>query len=122
MTRHVLAAAAVIVATSTVSGRDRLEMRAKPAFAYAPSEVQMEFRIMPDAANRALDVVAESDSFYRSSVIELEGERAPTVVSIRYHGLPAGDYSLRGALVDRAGRVLVMVEKQVTVMTTGGEH
>ena len=124
MTRstRVLMAAAFMVAASTVSGRDRLELHARPAFSYAPSEVHMEFRIEPDAANRALEVSAESDSFYRSSLIELEGERAPKTVSIRYPGLPAGEYDLRGALLNAEGHELAVVDRQVMVMTTGGEH
>ena len=121
-TTRVLLTAAIVVAASTASGRARLELRARPAFAFAPSDVQMEFRISPDAANRALDVSAESDEFFRSSLVELEGERAPKVVTIHYHGLPAGDYNLRGALLNNDGRELAVVEKQVTVMATGGEH
>jgi hypothetical protein len=113
---------AVIAAATTVSGRERLELRARPAFAFAPSDVQMEFSIAPDAANRTLEVSAESDDFFRSSVMELEGEHAPRVVSIRYQGLPAGDYSLRGALLNGEGRPLAVVQKTVTVMMSGGEH
>jgi hypothetical protein len=48
--------------------------------------------------------------------------RAERVVSIRYQSLPAGDYSLRGALIDAEGHERAVVEKQITVMTSGGEH
>lgn len=112
----------VVMAAPAISGRARIEMRARPAFAFAPSTVRMEFRIAPDAGNRALVVSAESGEFFRSSTIELEGERAPETISIEYASLPAGEYSLRGALLDRKGDELAAVEKQVTVMTTGGEH
>ena len=114
--------AIVVLAAPAISGRVRLELRARPAFAYAPSDVRMEFRIAPDATNRALVVSAESDEFFRSSVIELEGERAPKTISIEYHGLPAGDYSLRGTLLDGKGDELAAVEKQVTVMASAGER
>ena len=113
---------AVIATATTVSGRERLQLRARPAFAFAPSDVQMEFSILPDAANRVLEVSAESDDFFRSSVVELEGEHAPRLVSIRYQGLPAGDYNLRGALVNGEGQQLAVVQKTVTVMMSGGEH
>lgn len=114
---------AIVVATpAAMSGRARLEMRARPAFAFAPSDVKMDFRIAPNAANRALTVSAESAEFFRSSVIELPGERAPETISIEYHGLPAGDYSLRGMLLDVKGDELASIEKQVTVMSTGGDH
>lgn len=112
----------MIVLAPAVHARERLELRARPAFAFAPSEVQLEFRISPDAENRGLVVSVESDDFYRSSLVELDGEHAQTVVSVRYQGLPAGDYNLRGALVDGAGHERAAVEKQITVMSTGGEH
>ena len=121
-TTLLLLIAVLIAAAPVASAQPRLEMRARPSFAFAPSDVRMEFRIAPDAANRTLEVSAESYEFFRGSVIQLEGERAPQVVSIEYHSLPAGDYSLRGALMNRKGDVVVMVEQQVTVMTTGGEH
>jgi hypothetical protein len=113
---------AIVLASTGVSTRERLEMRARPAFAFAPSDVQMEFSIVPDAANRALEVSAESDDFFRSSVMELDGERAPRVISIRYRGLPAGDYHLRGSLVSDEGHEVAVIEKSVTVMMSGGEH
>jgi hypothetical protein len=122
MIRQSLFACVLIALAPAVHGRERLEIRARPSFSFAPAELQLEFRIAPDSANRGLFVSAESDAFYRSSLIELEGERAQQVVSIRYQSLPAGDYSVRGALIDAEGRERTVIEKQITVMTTGGEH
>ena len=122
MMRRSLVALALMTLAPVVDGRERLEIRARPAFSFAPAEVQLEFRITPDSENRGLVVSAESDAFYRSSLIELEGERAQRVVSIRYQSLPAGDYSVRGALIDAEGHERAVVEKQITVMTSGGEH
>lgn len=122
LTSRVLLVAAILMTAATVSGRERLELRARPAFAYEPADLQLEFAIVPDAENRALDVVAESYDFYRSSLIELEGERAQHIVSIHYHGLPAGEYFVRGVLLDVKGRERAMVQRQITVMSTGGER
>jgi hypothetical protein len=108
--------------SASVNGRASLELRVGPAFSFAPAEVRLQFLIAPDRENGALDVVAESEDFYRSSRVELEGERAPRVLSIQYQGVPAGDYNLRGVLLDRHGNERVMVEKQITVMSTGGER
>jgi hypothetical protein len=122
MMRRLLVALALMMLAPVVDGRERLEIRARPAFSFAPAELQLEFKITPDSENRGLVVSAESDTFYRSSLIELEGERAQRVVSIRYQSLPAGDYSVRGALIDAEGHERAVVEKQITVMTSGGEH
>jgi len=113
---------AMVSLAAAVQGAERLSLRARPGFAFAPADVHLEFQIAPDARNRALEVTAESFEFYRSSVIELEGERAQRLVTVRYPGLPAGDYSVRGALLDARGRERASVERQITIMTTGGEH
>ena len=113
---------ALLGMSAPVNGRAALELRARPAFSFAPSDLQLEFVIAPDRQNGALDVIAESDDFYRSSLIELEGESAPRVFSLRYQAVPAGEYSVRGVLFDRNGRERAMVEKQITVMSTGGER
>ena len=122
ITASLLFGLALLGMAAPATSRAALELRARPAFSFAPSYIQLDFVISPDRGNGALDVIAESDAFYRSSRIELEGERAPRILSIRYEAVPAGDYSVRGVLLDRTGRERVMVEKQITVMATGGER
>ena len=122
ITAFALFALALLGMAMPVNGRAALELRVGPAFSFAPAEVRLQFLIAPDRENGALDVVAESEDFYRSSRVELEGERAPRVLSFRYQAMPAGEYSLRGVLLDRGGHERVMVEKQITVMSTGGER
>ncbi len=112
----------MIALAPAVQGRERLEIRARPTFSFAPAEVHLEFTILPDAANRALEVTAESFDFYRGSLVELDGERAQHVVSIRYRDLPAGEYNVRGALLDGEGHERAVVDRQITVMSTGGER
>jgi hypothetical protein len=120
--RRLLLALTMIVLAPAVHARERLELRARPVFAFAPSDVQLEFWITPDPENRGLLVSVESDDFYRSSLVELEGVRARKVLWVRYPSLPAGDYNLRGALIDAEGHERASAEKQITVMSTGGEH
>ena len=120
--RTVLFTIAAIAVQPVVYGGQRLDIRVRPVFSFAPAEVHLEFVIAPDANNRLLEVSAESEDFYRSSAIDLEGERAPRVVAIRYRGLPAGEYDVRGALIDGEGRERVVAAKHIAVMTRGGEH
>ena len=42
-----------------------------------PATVRVTAIVERDAQNRAMEVVADSDGFYRSSLIPLEGENAP---------------------------------------------
>jgi hypothetical protein len=69
MMRRSLVALALMTLAPVVDGGERLEIRARPAFSFAPAEVQLEFSITPDSKNRGLVVSAESDAFYRSSPI-----------------------------------------------------
>jgi hypothetical protein len=119
ITVFALFALALLGTSAPVNGRPSLELRARPAFSFAPADLKLEFLIAPDGENAALDVIAESEAFYRGSRIELEGERAPRVLSIHYQSMPAGEYSVRGVLLDRGGHERVMVEKQITVMSSG---
>jgi len=41
-----------------------------------------------------LAIVADSDRFYRSSTIELDGDRAPKTVMLEYRSLPPGKYEV----------------------------
>ena len=117
--RATLTAVALMALAFSLDARERLEIRVRPAFSFAPAELHLEFRVEPDRENRALEVSAESESFYRSSLVTLEGERAQRLVSIRYQGLPAGEYNVRGTLFDSEGHERVMVERRITVMATG---
>ncbi len=53
-------------------------------------------------ANRAIAVVAESDDFYRSSEIQLDGERAPRTNRFEFRSLPSGTYHVKAMLIGAA--------------------
>src|SRR5439155_24965013 len=70
-----------------------LTMKVSPRQALAPVNLRVSVRIEPSADNRALTIVAETSDFYRSSQIQLEGDRAPRVVSVEYPNVPGGEYN-----------------------------
>jgi hypothetical protein len=100
-------------------GPERLTMRVSPSVAFAPANLAVRTTILADAGNRAVEIVAESQDFYRSSEIQLEGDRAPRTTVFEFRSLPPGTYEvkavLRGADGERAS-----VRQQVNVIASGG--
>ena len=99
-----------------VDGGNRLTMRASPAQSFAPSFVRVMVRIEPSAENRWLQVIAESDDFYRSSEIQLDGDRAPATSYLEYPNLPGGDYQIVGVLRDQAGHERSIAREHIRVI------
>jgi hypothetical protein len=64
-----------------------------------------------DDENRSLTIEADSETFYRSSVVELEGVRAGRQHSVSYGSLPAGEYRIRVTL---NGQVDVVAVREQT--------
>jgi hypothetical protein len=88
---------------------------------FAPSNLRILTRLVPDQANRTLDVIIDSGEFYRSSQIPLEGERAPAIITVEFRDLPGGEYEVYGVLTDRAGERRAIARQRVTVIARGGE-
>jgi len=75
-----------------------------PAVSMAPANVKVETRIEADAANRAIEISADSQNFYRSSIIPLDGASAPRINVFEFRGLPGGKYEVTAALIGDDGR------------------
>ena len=95
----------LLLATSAVTfdAASRLAIKVSPAMALAPAFVRIQATVRPDAANRALRVVAQSDDFYRSTEVEIEGDRGPSVRVIEFSGLPSGLYQVDVVLIRNDG-------------------
>jgi hypothetical protein len=85
-------------------GAGRLAIRVSPTVALAPADVTVRAIVEADADNRALEVTAESDDFYRSSQLPLEGAGSPRITEIRLGGLPDGEYVVTVTLIGTRGR------------------
>jgi len=81
----------------------------------APSNVIIQTIVAPEADNHALAVVAESEDFFRSSTIELDGDRAPRLSNIRFSQMPAGLYEVRATVLDRNGRAMVTASQSLNI-------
>jgi len=76
---------------TVLSAKEPVSIRVSPAVSFAPTNLIVRTRLEPDADNRVLEIVADSDWFYRSSTIALDGDRAPNTVMLEYRSLPRGE-------------------------------
>jgi hypothetical protein len=87
-----------------LNGTDRLGMRVTPTLAPAPAFIRVELMIERDDDNRALMIIAQSDDFYRSSQIQIDGASGPRIRVFEFPHLPTGVYEVTGILVGQHGR------------------
>lgn len=111
----------LLVASAGPLGADeRLSMRVSPAVAFAPAYLTMRARIAPDERNRAVLIIAESADYYRSSEIQLDGERAPRTTLVQFGGVPGGEYQISAVLKGRGDKELALVQSTVTIVGENG--
>ena len=117
--RVVLFGILMLVGTLRLGAGERIMLKVSPAVAFAPANLVVRATIPADADNRAVEIVAESDDFYRSSEIQLEGERAARTSMFYFRSLPPGTYEVRANLVGANGRSRAMIRQQVNVLASG---
>jgi len=114
---------ALAMMTTTVAGaKEPVAMQVSPAIAFAPANLVIRTRLEPDAANRAIEVIAESDDYYRSSEVQLEGDRAPRTVTFEFRSLPPGEYQVTAVVIGTAGERRAVTRSHVNVMETGASR
>jgi hypothetical protein len=87
--------------------------------AFAPANLIVRTRIEADAQNRAVEIVAESTEFYRSSEIQLDGENAPVTSTFEFRSLPPGTYEVKATLLGPGGAARASVRQQINVISSG---
>jgi hypothetical protein len=93
----------------------RLTLRVSPRVAHAPGRIVVRTTIERHAENRAIRVVAESIDYYRSSTLDLDGERAQRTTLMQFRGLPLGDYRVTATLLGSRDEVLATMFRDVIV-------
>ena len=113
----------ILILTTTLPQAARagepIAMKVSPAVAFAPANLVVRATIEANADNRAVEIVAESDDFYRSSQIQLEGEQAPRTSRFEFRSLPPGTYEVRARLIGADGQPRGHVRQQVNVIANG---
>jgi hypothetical protein len=109
----------MLIGAPLLGAGERMTLKVSPAVAFAPANLVVRATIPADADNRAVEIVAESDDFYRSSQIQLEGEKAARISLFEFRSLPPGTYQVRANLLGADGRSRAMIRQQVNVIASG---
>jgi hypothetical protein len=110
----------LVIASAGPLGADaRLSIKVSPAVAFAPANLTMRTMVAPDSRNRMLQIVAESDDYYRSSDIQLDGERSARTTIVYFPSLPSGVYRVSASLRGEGGEELALTHYDVTVVDAG---
>ena len=111
----------ILLASTTLpaGAGERITLKVSPAVAFAPANLVVRATIECDADNRAVQISAESPDFYRSSEIQLDGDRAPRTSQIEFRSLPTGTYEVRATLLGAGGESLAAIHQQINVISSG---
>src|SRR5262245_53999969 len=78
-------------------------------------DMLVQVLVTRDSENQWMKVTAESETYYSSSEMELEGEYSPRVKVIRFRGVPAGWYEVTGTVFDHSKHVKGLARRSVMV-------
>jgi hypothetical protein len=110
----------LIFATGSSHANEKLTLRVTPNVSSAPSTVLVRAYVTRNAQNRLLQIEADSGSFYRSSQVQLDGDKAPTLNEFRLNSLPSGEYVVTAMLKDSLGEETI-VRRTALVIGRFGE-
>jgi hypothetical protein len=107
---------------TSVGGGEAIKMSVSPAQSFAPANLFVRLSIEPNAVNRTVEVAAESEEFYRSSLVALEGDQGPRTVLLEFRNLPGGHYLVRGAVADDRGHEVAIARQEINVLASGRDR
>ena len=82
----------------------------------APGDVEFSIQISPTVKTHELRVYAESESYYRSTTIGLDGLDSTPVHHFTWRSFPVGEYQVVGMLVDDDGSEEIIVHSSLKVI------
>jgi hypothetical protein len=107
----------VVASASPLGAGEPMTIKVSPAVAMAPATLKVRASIESNAENRAIEVVVDSPDFYRSSLIELEGEYAPRTTVFEVQNLPGGRYVVTTRLLGSSGQTRSAVRQTINVIS-----
>lgn len=108
-----------LVSSGSSGATEKLMLRVTPNVSNAPSTVIVKATVTRNANNRWLHIEAESGAFYRSSEIQLDGDRAPLITEIRLNNLPGGEYTVKAVLRNNLGHETVVRGTALVISRVG---
>lgn len=121
MARTIIRSLALIIPLVALSGtsgsaKDNVEIRLNGRFFAEPATVQLIVAVEPNADNRRLRVEADGDSMYRSTEIDLAGDKEQRLHTVEFKNLSAGGYTLRAQVLSNE---TVRSQAEQEIMVTG---
>jgi hypothetical protein len=95
--------AGILGIPENITASEPVLLQVSPSVSMAPANVRIRARVPKNADNRGIEIAAESDDFYRSSYVSLDGDRAPFITEIAFKGLPGGAYHVSVVLIGSQG-------------------
>ena len=106
----------------SVAAGEKITMKATPEISFAPAHLTIRTHIEADVENRAMEIVVDSADFYRSSMIQLDGDQAPRTSVFEFRDVSGGAYQISARLLDQRGRSRAYVTRVVDVIAQNGDH
>jgi predicted phage tail protein len=110
----------MLTATTVTGAKEPVSIRVSPEISFAPANVVIRTSVEPATENRSIEVIAESGEFYRSSTIQLEGDRAPKTTMLEFRALPPGNYDVSASVIGSGGQRRAVAHMQVKVLGSEG--
>jgi hypothetical protein len=95
---------AMLLSAVALDASQPVRVRVSPQIAMAPADVIVYVTVEPSADNRLLKVSAESEDFFRSSELSLQGEGSARISILHFRELPAGEYDVTADVIGPAGK------------------
>jgi hypothetical protein len=105
--RFIAAAVVSLVAAggTAAGGTDAAPSSSRPALlqllprnVFGPADVEALVRVPRHPENRRLRVVIDSERYYRSTEIQLDGDESPEMHAVRWRSVPPGAYVVEVSL------------------------
>ena len=104
----------VLPAVAVLRATDFIELHVSPILSER-GDMLVQVLVTRDAENQWMKVTAESEAYYSSSEMELEGEYSARVKVIRFRDVPAGWYEVTGTVFDQNKHVKGLARRSVMV-------
>jgi hypothetical protein len=120
--RAILCGVALTASSLTAGAGEKITMKASPEISFAPAHLVVRTVVEPDSDNRALEIIIDSADFYRSSLIQLEGDQAPRTSVVEFRSVPGGSYQISARLLGQGGESRASVRRIVDVIANDGDR
>ncbi len=98
-----------------------IAVRVTPHISLAPATVNIDLIVERSSDNRALQVSVESENYYRSSLVQLDGDDAPRVTTMRYGSVPEGSYEVKATLLGPGEKTRASTSAYIEVFGRAGK-